>query len=126
MKIVTSAIERAEREPEPAKITSSMPVPRIDLALFSPIAQRSASSRFDLPQPFGPTMPVRPGSTWTSVGSTNDLKPDIRIREIFNETYPISSAWGFSVVRSPPRYFVWPWPRSYLGCFSLNFVSNSA
>src|SRR5687768_11800224 len=40
------------------------------------MTQRSASSRLDLPQPFGPTMPVRPGSIRSSVGSTNDLKPD--------------------------------------------------
>src|SRR6185437_4304911 len=31
--------------------------------------------RFDLPQPFGPTMPVRPESMMSSVGSTKDLKP---------------------------------------------------
>ena len=29
---------------------------------LSPITQRSASTRFDLPQPFGPTTPVKPGS----------------------------------------------------------------
>ena len=29
---------------------------------LSPITQRRASTRFDLPQPFGPTTPVRPGS----------------------------------------------------------------
>ena len=27
---------------------------------LSPMTQRSASTRFDLPHPFGPTMPVRP------------------------------------------------------------------
>ena len=43
------------------------------LVRFSPIAQRSASRRFDLPQPFGPTTPVRPGSIRKSVGSTKDL-----------------------------------------------------
>ena len=107
MKIVTSAIERADREPEPAKITSSMPEPRIDLALFSPIAQRSASSRLDLPQPFGPTIPVRPGSTCTSVGSTNDLKPDIRIREIFNETHPM---WNWGSASCAPRSCYRPAP----------------
>src|SRR5215469_13336149 len=48
------------------------------LAEFSPIAQRSASSRFDLPQPLGPTMPVRPGSMRKSDASTNDLKPERR------------------------------------------------
>ena len=58
---VTSAWLRAGRAPEPAKITSSMPSPRMAWARFSPITQRSASSRFDLPQPFGPTTPVSPG-----------------------------------------------------------------
>ncbi|MGY4472180.1 hypothetical protein ACVWWK_007889 [Bradyrhizobium sp. LB9.1b] len=37
--------------------------------------QRSASTRFDLPQPLGPTTPVRPGSMTKSVASTKDLKP---------------------------------------------------
>jgi hypothetical protein len=34
---------------------------------FSPITQRIASTRLDLPQPLGPTMPVRPGSIRKSV-----------------------------------------------------------
>ena len=59
----------------PAKITSSMAVPRMLLYEVSPMAQRSASSRFDLPQPFGPTTPVSPCSIRSSVGSTNDLNP---------------------------------------------------
>ena len=42
-----------------------------------------ASTRFDLPQPFGPTTPVRPGSIMKSVGSTNDLKPWRRRRVSF-------------------------------------------
>ena len=73
--ITTSAWLRAGRLPEPAKITASMSAARSDLCEVSPIAQRSASTRFDLPQPFGPTTPVRPGSIMKSVGSTNDLKP---------------------------------------------------
>src|SRR5437868_15188391 len=71
----TSAKSRAGRVEVPAKITSSMPPPRSDLGLDSPIAQRMASSRFDLPQPFGPTTPVRPGSIRSSAGSTKLLKP---------------------------------------------------
>ena len=59
----------------PAKITSSMSAARSDLCEVSPITQRSASTRFDLPQPFGPTTPVSPGSIRKSVGSTKDLKP---------------------------------------------------
>src|SRR5262245_27089711 len=67
----------------PAKITSSMSDARMFLVEFSPITQRSASSRFDLPQPFGPTTPVKPGSIRSSVGSTKDLKPDSRSRVNF-------------------------------------------
>ena len=37
-----------------------MPAARSDLCEVSPITQRSASTRLDLPQPFGPTTPVRP------------------------------------------------------------------
>ena len=58
---MTSAILRDGRSVVPPKMTSSMPAPRMFLYEFSPITQRSASSRLDLPQPFGPTMPVRPG-----------------------------------------------------------------
>src|SRR3546814_14426464 len=58
----TSAKSRGGRDEVPAKITSSIPPPRIDLGEDSPITQRIASSRFDLPQPLGPTPPVSPGS----------------------------------------------------------------
>src|SRR5437763_13188207 len=61
-----------------------MPPPRKDLGLDSPIAQRIASSRFDLPHPLGPTTPVRPGSILSSVGSTKLLKPLSLSRRIFN------------------------------------------
>src|SRR3982750_4730794 len=57
-----------------------MPPPRSDFGLDSPMVQRSASRRLDLPQPFGPTTPLRPGSIWSSVGSTKDLKPLRRSR----------------------------------------------
>src|SRR5581483_12421083 len=63
--------------------TSSIDEARIDLYDDSPITQRSASTRFDLPQPFGPTTPVSPGSMRKSVGSTNDLKPISRSRVSF-------------------------------------------
>ena len=42
------------------------------------MTQRRASTRFDLPQPFGPTTPVRPGSILNSVASQKLLKPTIR------------------------------------------------
>src|SRR5579862_5575921 len=47
------------------------------------MTQRTASTRLDLPQPFGPTTPVRPGSITKSVGSTKDLKPIRRRRVSF-------------------------------------------
>ena len=72
----TSANSRAGRIAVPAKMTSSMPAPRIDLGELSPITQRIASSTFDLPQPFGPTTPVRPGSIRSSAGSTKLLNPE--------------------------------------------------
>src|ERR1700733_16078046 len=63
-----------------------MSAARRDLCDVSPIAQRSASTRLDLPQPFGPTTPVRPGSIMKSVGATNDLKPWRRRRVSFMDT----------------------------------------
>src|ERR1700751_5513077 len=81
--ITTSAWLRDGRLPEPAKITASMSAARSDLCEVSPIAQRNASTRLDLPQPLGPTTPVRPGSITKSVGSTNDLKPWRRRRVSF-------------------------------------------
>ena len=81
---VTSALLRIGRDPVPPKITSSIPAPRIEVGRFSPITQRIASSRLDLPQPFGPTIPLNPGSMNNSVGSTKDLKPLSRRRVNFN------------------------------------------
>src|SRR5476651_2047455 len=83
IEIATSALLRAGRVLEPEKMTSSMEEARMDLYEDSPITQRSASTRFDLPQPFGPTTPVRPGSIRKSVGSTKDLKPISRRRVSF-------------------------------------------
>src|ERR1700726_1630330 len=84
--MTTSAWLRDGRLPEPAKITASMSAARSDLCEVSPIAQRNASTRFDFPQPFGPTTPVRPGSITKSVGSTNDLNPWRRRRVSFMDT----------------------------------------
>src|SRR5262245_30541935 len=81
---VTSALFRMGRVPAPPKMTSSMPVPRMEVGRFSPITQRKASKRLDLPQPLGPTTPVKPGSIKSSVGSTKDLKPLSLRRENFN------------------------------------------
>src|SRR3954464_13011937 len=63
-----------------------MPEARMLLCEVSPMTQRSASTRFDLPQPFGPTTPVSPGSMMKSVGSTKDLKPRRRRRVSFMQS----------------------------------------
>src|SRR4029434_327671 len=83
MAIASSALFLAGREFEPEKITSSMDAARMDLCEDSPMTQRNASTRFDFPQPFGPTTPVNPGSIRKSVGSTKDLKPSRRSRVSF-------------------------------------------
>src|ERR1700688_4236218 len=83
IEIATSALLRAGRLLVPEKITSSIEEARMDLYEDSPITQRSASTRLDLPQPFGPTTPVSPGSIRKSVGSTNDLNPVRRSRVSF-------------------------------------------
>ena len=56
--IETSAIPSGPRLSDPAKITSSIALPRRCLALCSPMHQRMASTMLDLPHPLGPTMPT--------------------------------------------------------------------
>src|SRR6185312_14373157 len=63
------------RPDEPEKITSVSASPRRRLAALSPMTQRIASMMLDLPQPLGPTMPVRLVGRCSVVGSTKDLKP---------------------------------------------------
>src|SRR5690348_5448798 len=91
MKIVTSATLRAGRPAEPEKITSSISLPRIEVGRVSPITQRMASNRLDLPQPLGPITAVRPGSMKSSVGSTKDLKPESLSRVNFKKNAPYLS-----------------------------------
>ena len=73
----TSAIPDAVRVREPLKMRSSRLSERKALILCSPITQRMASTMFDLPQPFGPTMPVIGLSNMIWVLSANDLNPFI-------------------------------------------------
>src|SRR5687768_10613071 len=65
-------------------MTSSIERPRRCFALCSPIDQRMASTMFDLPHPFGPTMPMISCSKFTTVRSTKDLNPHSSRRLIFN------------------------------------------
>src|SRR3569832_75685 len=84
MNSVISVTLRAGLPALPAKITSSISLPRTEEGRVSPITQRIASNRLDLPQPLGPITAVRPGSTNSSVGSTKDLKPESLRRVNFN------------------------------------------
>src|SRR6185437_4896215 len=59
----------------PPKITSCIDWPRTARGDCSPIAHRSASVTFDLPEPFGPTTTLTPGPKSSLVRSGKDLKP---------------------------------------------------
>src|SRR5580693_9208176 len=86
---VTSARPSAGRPAVPAKTTSSILPPRSDLAPCSPMTQVNASTTLDLPEPFGPTTQVMPGSKRSVVAEANDLKPR-RVR-VFRYTNPLLS-----------------------------------
>src|SRR6516162_11796895 len=72
---VTSARPSGGREEVPAKTTSSILPPRRLLTPCSPITQANASTMFDLPDPFGPTTQVMPGSNRSDVAEAKDLNP---------------------------------------------------
>src|SRR4249919_855574 len=71
----TSARPSGGRPDVPAKMTSSILPPRRLLAPCSPITQDSASTTLDLPDPFGPTTQVIPGSRFRVVADAKDLNP---------------------------------------------------
>src|SRR3954447_16082278 len=71
----TSARPSAGRPAVPAKMTSSILPPRRLLAPCSPRTQAIASTTLDLPEPFGPTTQVMPGSKESVVDDAKDLKP---------------------------------------------------
>ena len=71
----TSARPNGARPEVPAKMTSSIFPPRRLLAPCSPITHERASTTLLLPEPFGPTTQVIPGSNLSVVGVAKDLKP---------------------------------------------------
>ena len=71
----TSARPSAGRSAVPAKMTSSILPPRSVRGPWAPSTQATASTRFDLPEPLGPTTTVTPGSNSSVVLSAKDLKP---------------------------------------------------
>src|SRR5436189_1742007 len=56
-------------------MTSAMWPPRSARGPCSPSTQEMASTRFDLPEPLGPTMTLMPGVNSREVLSAKDLKP---------------------------------------------------
>ena len=71
----TSARPRADLFWLPAKMTSSIFPDRTADGAWAPRTHAMASTTFDLPEPFGPTTTVTPGSRSIEVVSANDLKP---------------------------------------------------
>ena len=69
-------------------MTSSIFWERTDLGACAPRTQAIASTTFDLPEPFGPTTTVTPGSRVMVVASANDLKP-LRVR-LFRNTVALN------------------------------------
>ena len=64
----------------------------------------TASTRLDLPQPFGPTTPVSPRSIRKSVGSTKDLKPSKRSRVNFmSQNFCVRAFSEIGIARSCAR-----------------------
>src|SRR3954466_5223100 len=96
MVIVTLARPRGGRPAVPAKMTSSILPPRSVLAPCSPSAQAMASTTLLLPDPFGPTTVVMPGSKRRVVADAKDLKPrnvnDLRCTELPDQRSPTGTA----------------------------------
>src|SRR5258708_26592246 len=72
---VTSARPSAGRPDVPAKTTSSILPPRSGLTPCWPMTHENASTTLNLPEPFGPTTQVIPGSKPSAAAVTNDLNP---------------------------------------------------
>src|SRR5947208_14461198 len=70
-------------------MTSSILPPRSALAPCSPSTQAMASTTLLLPEPFGPTTDVMPGSKRRVVADAKDLKPrsvsDLRCTELLDQ-----------------------------------------
>jgi hypothetical protein len=77
----TSADERAWTPLPPPKMTSCIDCPRTASGDCSPIAHRTASVTFDLPEPLGPTTTDTPEAKSSFVRSGNDLKP-LRVSDL--------------------------------------------
>src|SRR6266478_4287056 len=87
---VTSANPIGGRFVVPLKMQSAMRSARSDLWLCSPSTQEIASTTFDFPHPFGPTMHVVPVPlNVTTVRSQNDLNPVISTFRSLSKVSPL-------------------------------------
>src|SRR5712692_2486647 len=99
---VTSASPSGGRLAVPLKMQSAMRSARSDLWLCSPSTQETASTMFDLPQPFGPTMQVNPLPLKVMcVFSQNDLKPTNSTLRSFSKGSSFGLPPGLPLGRSP-------------------------
>src|SRR5215212_7328824 len=105
---VTSARPSGARPEVPAKMTSSIFPPRSALAPCSPSTQLMASTTLLLPEPFGPTTQVIPGSRRSVVAEAKDLKPfSVRLFRC-TRTPPTGRPLlfrGWAQAIEPPRQF---------------------
>src|ERR1700760_2289403 len=100
--IVTSARPIGGRFTVPLKMQSAMRSARSDLWLCSPKTHEIASTTFDLPHPFGPTMQVVPiPANVTTVRSQKDLNPVISTFRSLSKVSPFVSA-SYGVAPAPP------------------------
>src|SRR5919202_6024127 len=110
---VTSARPSGARPAVPAKITSSILPPRSALAPCSPSTHAIASTTLDLPDPFGPTTQVIPGSSFRVVADAKDLKPLTvrllrctglrRVGMVARERPGLGQARGYRALGTQPR-----------------------
>ena len=100
----TSARPSADLDAVPAKMTSSILALRSCRGPWAPSTHVTASTTLDLPDPFGPTTTVTPGSNSRVVESAKDLKPFI-VSERRNTAapYPCSGYGGIESSNSPKQ-----------------------
>ena len=111
--IVTSASPIGGRFTVPLKMQSAMRSARSDLWLCSPNTHEIASTTFDLPHPFGPTMQVVPTpANVTTVRSQKDLNPVISTFRSFSKVSPFVSA-SYGVAPAPAGHRSHPRPARF-------------
>ena len=96
----------------PLKMTEVILSRRSSRLFCSPSTQRTASTMLDLPEPFGPTIPMTSFSKLMTVWSANDLKPFIS--RVLSRMV-IFSGWAAKVER---RSALWGASGSQVPCCS--------